>query len=156
MNDLIIRQAVTADALPIIDIHSRAIRALCVDDYSQEQLDAWIGKRTPQHLASRILTRPFFVADLNGKVVGYAAYFPPKAELASIYVDPDYARQGIASQLMDVLVASARRMGLTALWLDASLTAVPFYHAVGFENVRETIHEFQGVPLECIRMKIDL
>lgn len=156
MNDLVIRPAVSNDSVTIIDIHSRSIRALCSGDYSKEQLDAWIGKRTPDHVASRIVSLPFYVAELKGKLVGYAVYNPRTTELTSIYVDPDFSRQGIASRLMELLASDARRKGLTTLWLDASLTAVPFYESAGFKSIKETSHAFHGVPLECLRMELSL
>ena len=156
MNNLVIRLAVADDATPIIDIHSRAVQELCSSDYTAEQIDAWIGKRTPEDMALRIAKHPFFVADRNGKLTGYATYSVNSSELLSIYVDPDFARQGVASTLMNELLADARSKGLTTLWLDASLTAVPFYEAVGFISNMETIYVFDGVLLECMRMEISL
>ena len=57
---------------------------------------------------------------------------------------------------MNELLADARSRGLTALWLDASLTAVPFYETVGFVGIVETTHAFHGAPLECVRMEMSL
>ena len=156
MNDHFIREAVAADAAQIIDIHSRSIRALCSGDYTAEQIEAWIGKRTPEEMALRIARHPFFVAQRNGKLSGFATFNMKSSELLSIYVDPEFARQGVASALMNVLLADARNKGLTALWLDASLTAVPFYERIGFVCTMETTHAFHGVPLKCMRMEMSL
>jgi N-acetylglutamate synthase-like GNAT family acetyltransferase len=99
---------------------------------------------------------PFFVSTLGGKVTGYAAYNPKSQELLAAYVDPDYVRQGAATSLVEAIFSDARGRGLESLWLDASLTAVPFYKAAGFKPVKETTHSFSGVPLECLRMETDL
>lgn len=156
MSELIVRDATSGDAAQILDIHSRSVRELCSGDYSAEQIEAWIGKRTPEDTALRIARHPFFVADLDGTLTGYATYNVNSSELLSIYVDPEFARQGVASELMSKLLADARSKGLTALWLDASFTAVPFYEAVGFKGTKETTHAFAGVPLECVRMEMSL
>jgi putative acetyltransferase len=156
MNEVLIRRAVPSDALPIIEIHTRSIRALCRDDYREEQLAAWIGNCQPEAMKSRLDTRPFFVAELAGKQIGYAAYNPASRELLSVFVDPDHARQGVASMLLHKLLDDARSNGLTALWLDSSRTAVPFYENFGFEGVLETTHTFDGVPLACLRMELSL
>jgi len=156
MNEVLIRAATAADALPIIAIHTRSIRALCSDDYRKEQLEAWIGNRNPEDMAARLAMRPFLVAELDGKQIGYAAYNPDSRELLAVFVDPDYARQGVASMMMFQLLADARANGLTSLWLDSSLTAVPFYESFGFKGVLETAHSFGGVPLECLRMELAL
>jgi len=156
MNDHVIREAEAGDAARIVEIHARSVRALCSGDYTAEQIDAWIGKRTPEEMALRIAMHPFFVADHNGKLTGYATYNVNSSELLSIYVDPDFARQGVASALMNELLADARSKGLATLWLDASFTAVPFYETVGFVRIMETTHIFRGVPLECVRMEMPL
>jgi putative acetyltransferase len=156
MNDQVIREAVAGDATQIIVIHARSVRALCSGDYTPEQIEAWIGKRTPEEMAQRIAMHPFFVAERNGKLTGYAVYNVNSSELLSIYVDPDFARQGVASALMNVLLADAWSKGLATLWLDASLSAVPFYETVGFVRIMETTHAFRGVPLECMRMEMSL
>ena len=156
MNDLLIRAATASDAVSMIDIHARSIRALCRDDYQTEQIDAWIGKRTPEEYVARIGARPFFVAEIDSKLVGYAAYSPISNELLSVFVDPDFARQGVATALVDDLLASARSKGVTTLWLDSSLMAVLFYESVGFISTKEITHDFNGVAIEGVRMKIVL
>jgi putative acetyltransferase len=156
MNDHIIREAEAGDAAQLIDVHARSVRALCSGDYTAEQIDAWVGKRTPEEMALRIARHPFFVAESNGKLTGYATYNVKSSELLSIYVDPDFARQGVASALMNELLADARSKGLATLWLDASRTAVPFYETVGFVRIMETAHAFRGVPLACMRMEMSL
>ncbi len=156
MNDLVIRPAEAADAAPVIEIHSRSVQELCSGDYTARQIEVWAGKRTPEDMASRIAMHPYFVAEFNGKLLGYAAYSLNSNELLSIFVDPDYTRQGVASALMNELLADARSSGLTTLWLDSSLTAVPFYEKAGFTTSVETIHIFDGVLLECLRMELSL
>jgi len=156
MSKPFVRNATSDDAVQIVDIHSRSVRELCSGDYTTKQINAWIGKRTPEDMALRIARHPFFVVDWDGKLTGYATYNVNSNELLSIYVNPDFARQGVASALMNELLEDARSKGLTTLWLDASLTAVPFYETVGFMRTIETIHAFTGVPLECVRMEMSL
>ena len=58
---------------------------------------------------------PLLVVEVNGHVAGYATLssyrdkeaFQSTVEL-SIYIDPDYRGQGIATQLMDAMLAFAR------------------------------------------------
>ena len=156
MNEITIRPARAADAAPIIDIHRRSIQVLCRAEYSEKQLLAWIGKRTPEQLAQRIAWRTFLIAEMAGRPVGYAAYHTGSGELLSVFVDPDYARQGIATALVQEIFADASRQGLRHMWLDSSLTAIPFYEKMGFKGVLETSHAFGDVPLECLRMEITL
>jgi GNAT superfamily N-acetyltransferase len=72
-------------------------------------------------------------------------------------VNPDYARLGIGTALFTRACDEARAEGLDSLWLDASLTAVPFYLAVRCERQQDTTHRLMsGIELLCIRMTINL
>ena len=73
-------------------------------------------------------------------------------ELCSICVEPEFARQGIATKLMEVAYKDAKKQNVETLWLDASLTAVPFYQALGWDYV---VLSTDG-PLDIVRMVIRL
>jgi len=153
MNSHVVRKATADDAAQIVELRKCSILALCVADYTKEQIDAWEGKRIAAEYQRSIEKSPFFVSALGSKVTGYAVYNPKSQELLAIYVDPNYVRQGAATLLVKRIVSDARSRGLESLWLDASLTAVPFYEAAGFAPVKETMHAFSGESLECLRMK---
>ena len=156
MSNHVVRRATAEDVAPILELRERSILALCVGDYTEGQIDAWMGKRLAKGYQEWIENSPFFVSTLGGKVTGYAAYNPKSQELLAAYVDPDYVRQGAATSLVEAIFSDAKGRGLESLWLDASLTAVLFYEAAGFRPVKETTHFFGGVPLECLRMETDL
>lgn len=154
MNEISVRLAVSEDASVLIDIHARSIRLICKDDYSDKQLRAWIGDRQPSEIARRINTNAYYLAVVNGNPAGYGAYQPHTGELLALFVDPDYARRGVASALMRHLLADARRQGHERMWLQSSLTAVSFYEKFGFVRVKENVHYFADVPLQCLRMEM--
>jgi putative acetyltransferase len=149
-----VRRATAPDAQAIIAIHSRSIRALYAEDYREEQLQAWIGKRTAADMVARFEMHEFFIAVLEGLPIGYAGYSRSSGELLSVFVDPDHARQGVATLMVQELLARARGQGMPGLWLDSSLMAVPFYESVGFISVAETTHAFGDVFLEGVRMEM--
>lgn len=143
-----IRQATMDDAPAIHQIHQRAVLALCRDDYPLEQLETWAAYSTLAMQQDRLKEHRAFVAELEGKTVGFVHWHPVSHELCSIYVDPAYARQGVATQLMAYAANDALAQGVDALWLDASLTAVPFYKADGWQEVKRATHR----GLACVRM----
>ncbi len=153
---MIIRRAQPTDSQRIYEIHMGAIRTLCQPNYTPEQITAWTSNRTPAGYLPRMRDFHFFVAEIETIIAGFARYSAKTMEFCSLYVDPAYTRQGIATALARYVFKDAQRRGLDHLWLDGSLTAVPFYQAVGFKAEKETTHLFQGVPLECVRMQIDL
>jgi putative acetyltransferase len=152
-----IRRAVPSDCPSIYEAHTRAIRELCSEDYDQIQIEAWAGPRKPTDYLKPISSGRLFVAEIDNKVVGFSEYDEETKELKAVYVNPDYARRGIGTALFTHACDEARAEGLDSLWLDASLTAVPFYLAVRCERQQDTRHRLMsGVELGCVRMTINL
>ena len=61
------------------------------------------------------------------------------SEIRRVYVRPERQGQGIGAQLVRALEDEARRRGLAVLELQASLSSVGFYRALGYrEGPRET------------------
>jgi GNAT superfamily N-acetyltransferase len=91
------------------------------------------------------LTHTAFVADDDGEVVGMAFLAdlprPPSAEVGrrlhgdvqSVYVRADRRGLGLATLLLERVVAEARRRGMTRLTVQSSSRALSLYERAGFE-----------------------
>lgn len=147
-----VREAAPEDARAVGDAHQRAIAELGPQAYTDEQVDAWRGDREPSGYELDLAGR-FVVAEKEGIVVGFGTldpdpgedYDPPvDAEVTGVYVHPGHAREGVGSALLADLERTAREWNVERVGLHASLNAVPFYEAKGYERVRERPHEFAG------------
>lgn len=88
---------------------------------------------------------PLLVAELDGKVVGFASYhtFKPKIGYRftaehSVYVKDGMQGKGIGSQLMEGLIRAARENGLHTLvgYVDSDNTdSIAFHEKFGFRSV---------------------
>ena len=147
-----IRLARIEDAKAIKALHDRAALELCQHDYTLEQLDEWVKYSSVEIYQKRLEIHRTFVGEIDDRMVGFVRWNPETNELCSIFVDPDYARQGIATQLMERVYEDVLTTGVNQLWLYASLTAVPFYEAQGWKKLERT----KRGNLECIKMEKDL
>lgn len=85
-----------------------------------------------------------WVAEDNKAIIATAAIifyeFPPsytnksgmKGYIANVYTKPEYRGRGIATSLLDKLVAEARERKVEKLWLGASKMGRPVYLRYGF------------------------
>lgn len=71
------------------------------------------------------------VAEEAGRPVGFAE-LEPNGHIDRVYVSADHQQRGIGRQLLTVVLAEARRVGLTRLFTEASITPRPFFEAQGF------------------------
>ena len=112
---LIIRDAVEADLAGILTIHNDAVLN-GTSIWSIVPSD--IAGRRAMVADRRARGYPYLVADVDGDVAGYATFgdyrpFDGYARTVehSVYVHPMFQRRGIASALLDCLVAEAQRLG---------------------------------------------
>lgn len=123
----IIREAVPEDTDAIYEIE-KLVYSL---PWSHESISKWI------HGESR-----FYLVALDSKtdkIVGYLAFFSvaDQGEIASVAVDTDYRRCGIASMLFNRLKTYCDSLCLQNLYLEvrqSNIAAISLYRSVGFEK----------------------
>ncbi len=155
MTDEIAWRLAAPDDIPEIEaIVARSIRTLHVDTY-----DAAIIEEAIDHAYGvdwqLVQDATYFVATKAGTVVGAGGWSfrqtiagahgpndPPAqpltpdrdaARVRAFYVDPAYARRGVGALLLSISEQAATEAGFTQAELTATLTAVPFYAAHGYE-----------------------
>lgn len=163
-----IREATPDDVEAIREVHAESIVGLGPEAYSEEQVEAWAAGCESADYAVAIESDDirFVVAERDdvqgfgslsfGTPDGYEASVD--AEVTGVYVRPSAVRTGIGSAILDDLERNARERGARTLGLSASLNAVPFYAACGYERVRERRHTFSasaptGVEGTVVEMK---
>lgn len=93
------------------------------------------------HLAYLIFDEEIFV---GAGGVSYFQVMPTyhnptgkKAYIMNMYTNPNYRRQGIAFKTLDLLVADARKKGITAISLEATDMGRPLYEKYGFVKMND-------------------
>jgi phosphinothricin acetyltransferase len=139
---VIIRDATSADLDALLEIHNEAIRnsrAIWIDnEVERSDREAWFA----QHRADG---HPVLVAEVNGAVVGYAAYgwYRPRPGYRftvenSVYLRPEAQRLGIGRALMVEIIAAARAAGMHSMiaGIEASNTgSIALHEALDFVEV---------------------
>ena len=67
-------------------------------------------------------------------------------EVEDLFVDPDWMRTGVASRLVEDLVATARRNGVRRIEVTANPHANSFYRRVGFVQGHDSETRLGGAP----------
>lgn len=149
--DATIREAAPDDAHAIRAVHNESIEGLAGEAYDRDVVAEWAHDRDPDEYPISSDNTYFLVAERGASIVGFGwmkpdadEYFrePVDGEITAVYVHPSVAGEGLGSRLYGRLEAYARERDVSSLGLWASLNAVPFYDAMGFERVVEHAHEF--------------
>ena len=158
-----VRRAELVDVEDIAAAHLDSIRSIGALYYPAEIVNDWAA-RVKGDLYAHAMTRGevFFIAigELNGtlQVLGFSSHgIDGDEHHAGVYVRGQAARLGIGSALLRSAEAAAIAAGATSIRLDASLAAVEFYKANGFEEVSRGEHRlWSGQLMACVFMRKNL
>ena len=136
-----------------IDTFRRAVHEIAAADYSPEELQAWAPEEADySEWERRMDVSQGWTFEINGKLGGFITTDAP-GHIDLLYVPPDYQRMGVATALLELLVADAGSRGITDLHTEASRTARPFFEQAGFSVVRAQTVTRNGVALERFVME---
>ena len=80
----------------------------------------------------------FVVAEVDGRIAGYLIAWiivPMECQVGSIAVLPEYRRQGIARQLLGIMLQTCREAGTPDAYLEVRVSntaAIELYRSLGF------------------------
>lgn len=127
-----IRLAATDDAASlsrlVLDLTDSALVG------GQGPVPTWLtDSLTVEAFAHRLASADYvqFASEVDGKVIGYIA-IKGAHHLYHLFVDPQYQRRGIAHRLWQHLLANCPS---DFYFVRSSLTAVPVYHRLGFQEI---------------------
>jgi putative acetyltransferase len=110
--ELAIRNYRWNDLDDVIDVFNRAIRETAYKDYTPAQLDAW-AQPDRQIWAERRLSRPTWVAEVDGQVVGFTD-LESDGHVDMMYVHPCAAGKGFARALLEKAEEHALLTGISS------------------------------------------
>ena len=158
-----IRRAGLADVDEIAAAHIDSIRSIGLRYYEAEIVGDW-GAQVKGELYANAMARgeDFYIAvgplGDTSEVLGFSSHRTDGNEHGTaVYVRGKAARLGVGSALLRAAEASAVAAGATSIDIDASLAAVEFYKANGFEEVGRGGHRLSsGRPMACVFMRKSL
>jgi GNAT superfamily N-acetyltransferase len=112
-----------------------ALRSKAYWGYDTDFLEAVRAELTFH--ADDVRTRYLVVAELAGRVVGFASLDgePPEGELGNLWVEPEAIGTGVGRRLWEHVVEQARTAGFQTLLIEADPHAEGFYLAMGAQRI---------------------
>jgi len=155
------RRARPSDAERIASAHLDSIRSIGPRFYPPAVVDDWADGLTGDLYVNAMNDGEVFflaLADIDGTetVLGFSSDYVREGSQhgTSVYVRGGVARKGVGSALLRLAEAEAVARGATAVCVEASLAAVPFYAANGFVEVSRGHTQLRsGRPIACVFMQ---
>ena len=134
-----LRPYLPADAARCAAIFRASIEALASEDYSADQCEAWAARADDAAAFGAGLAQSLtLIATLEGASIGFASLKGADV-LDMLFVDPDHARRGVGTMLIDALTRIAAARGAERLSAEVSDTARPLFERRGFVAQRRNL-----------------
>jgi len=129
-----IRLATESDIPELAQLYRDAVKAIAPTAYNPEQVVSWAAfAGETESFKQFILAAKTFIAADSEKIWGFSG-LKNDGHVVSVYVHPDYFRQGIGSRLLTAVIESARDREIAQLYSEASEFSKPLFEKFGFEN----------------------
>jgi len=134
-SDILIREARLVDAEALFEAHQDSVSKLCAGAYSEVQLATWFEDRSPDIYWPAIEARQIWLAEQNGRVLGFVGFAP--GEVTLLFVRQEAAGRGLGKRLFAFGVAKAESGFKGPLTVVATQNSQRFYQGHGFLPVEE-------------------
>lgn len=142
-----------SDANQIAQLFHDTIRSVNRKDYSESQIKAWapddIHFRDWEEQCSSKYT---LVVETDNTIAGFAQ-LEENGHIDCFYCHKDFQSQGVGQLLFDGIEKEAQKCNHSRLFVEASITAKPFFEKMGFLLIKQQTVIVRGVQLTNFQME---
>lgn len=148
-----IRRFKSSDTDQIAQLFHDTIRSVNRKDYSEKQVKVWAPDDIHYlNWEAKCSSKFTLVADSDGLIAGFAQ-LEYDGHIDCFYCHKDFQEKGVGRLLFESVEKEARKQNLTKLFVEASITAKPFFEKMGFSLIQKQTVLIQGVELTNFRME---
>ena len=142
------------DLEEILQLFYETVHSVNAQDYSQAQLEAWAPlAMQPVSVAAwqqSLRNNKTYIARAHHQIVGFGD-MTMEGYLDRLYVHKDFGVRDCI-RLSRFTRSGRKKLGLTHISTDASLTARPFFERKGYQIMQTQTVERQGISLTNVSM----
>lgn len=136
----------------IQQLYEVCIKKSCSDDYTGNQIKAWISSSYKKYFWEHILLyQKVWFAYENQKLIGWIT-LKNEHHIDYLFVAPDYQRLSVASSLFHQVYTYVKQNKVIELTAEVSLTALNFFLSIGFTIRKEQSIQKGDVALKNFQM----
>ena len=128
-----------SDSLPLAKLFFNTIRTVNRRDYSDEQVKAWapdLSTWDMQAWEKKFENKWVFVAQDGESIAGFGE-LEPNGHIDRFYIAEFAVGKGVGKLIYQALEKMAKDQKIERLFVEASITAKPFFEKMGFMLVKE-------------------
>ncbi|GAX36716.1 GNAT family N-acetyltransferase [Nodularia sp. NIES-3585] len=139
-----LRRYEVGDTAQIMQLFYDTIHEVNIRDYTKAQVDAWTSVNMDVEVWMNSLKSKFtYVAEADGKIIGFGE-LEANGHIDRFYCHKDFQGQGVGTKILEQIELTARDLDIERLFVEASITAKPFFARKSFMVVKEQEVERSG------------
>jgi len=152
MSEMEVRKLRKGEVAELWELFYNTIHNVNIRDYDENQIAAW----APEDFDINTAIQKFrdidpFIVIKDGKIIGYAD-IQADGYIDHFYCHHEFQRMGVGSTLFAVLEREARENNILEMYSNVSITARPFFVAMGFTVEKEQVVTVGDQKLTNYRM----
>ncbi|HRD83535.1 MAG TPA: GNAT family N-acetyltransferase [Rubrivivax sp.] len=148
-----LRLATECDVRALSGLYARAARAAGPAVYDDLQVQAWASfAESGERFRDYVLGARTWVAEREGRLIAFCG-IDQQSELRSLYVAPEWQRQGLGRHLLRHVLQDAAAAVGPAVRTWATPLSRPLFESEGFRLVEVRSEPYQGVVFERYRLE---
>lgn len=88
-----------------------------------------------------------FVAESEGKIIGFVGLSLKRDEIEFLFIDPDYIGKGVGKILWDKIISKSQSVGIRSFKILSDPDAQPFYEKMGAKQIGMAKSSVRMLPL---------
>jgi putative acetyltransferase len=152
MSEMEIRKIREGEEKELWELFYNTVHNINIRDYDEKQIAAWAPDDLDINIAMQKYREidPFVVIE-EGKIIAYAD-IQSDGYIDHFFCHHEFQGQGVGSALFGVLKKVAGERDLLEMYSDVSITARPFFEAMGFSVEKEQFIRLGDQKLKNYRM----
>lgn len=152
MSDMKVRKLRRGEEITLWELFYNTIHNVNIRDYDGNQIEAW----APGDFDVNIAIQKFrdidpFVVLKDGKIIGYGD-IQTDGLIDHFYCHHEFQRQGVGSALFSAIEKEAIKNSISEMYSNVSITARPFFEAMGFSVEKEQVLKVRDQQLKNFKM----
>ncbi|MDB9323326.1 GNAT family N-acetyltransferase [Nodularia spumigena CS-591/04] len=142
-----VRKYEIGDTAAIMQLFYDTIHEVNIRDYTKPQVDAWTSVNMDVEVwMSSLKSKLTYVAEEDKKMIGFGE-LETNGHIDRFYCHKDFQGQGVGTKILDQIELTAKSLENPKLFVEASITAKPFFESKKFLVVKKQEVERRGQKL---------
>lgn len=141
------------DLAIVANLYRQSVKQIAPLLYSQAQVMAWSGFADNYEQFYQFIFKPqTYLLEKEEQIIAFSG-LEKNGHIASLYVHPDYNRQGYGTKILVYVLNIGHNLGIRKFFTEASFFSQPVFTRQGFDITALETVRYGNIPFDRYKME---